>query len=214
MVRKLSVVRASRIVSSLALAACSKGAVIKDGDAVKVASLVKGDELVVDKDGTAATVRVLGIHVFSPTATDPTVAELGKRSQIRVGSILADKAITLKLGAQPKDAYGRYLSYAALGNEDVGLMLITQGVAVVYTAYPFDREAAYFAAEAGARAAKAGLWAHPGAVDLVLALRSLWAQERTTRGDIAPKDAWVETTKSNAPAPLLPPTGAPEPELP
>jgi endonuclease YncB( thermonuclease family) len=214
MLQKLGVVRVSWIACSLVIAACDKGATVKDGDSVKVTDLVKGDELVVDKGGTRSTVRLLGIHVFSPAATDATVAELGKRSQVRVGSLLIGKDVTLKLGTQTKDAYGRFLSYAALGHEDVGLMLIAQGVAVAYTAYAFDREAAYFAAEEQARAAKIGLWAHPGAVDLVLALRSLWSQERTARGEPAPKDTWVEITRTNAPAPGPPPTDAPEPDLP
>ena len=200
--------------SLMALASC-KGDELKDGDTVKVVDLVKGDELIVDNAGTKATLRLLGVHVFSPTATDPTVSELGKRSQVKVKALLVGRELSLRFGRPPKDSYGRYLTMATLGGQDLNQRLVDEGVAVVYTEFGFEREAAYLEAERRARVAKAGLWAHPGAADLVRSLRSLWAQERTKRDGTVPTDLLLDEDSSEpVTRPILPAGGVPEPEIP
>lgn len=131
-----------------------------DGSVVRV---VDGDTLVVLENETEVTVRVLGIN--TPETVDPRrpVACFGREASDAAKEMLEGQSVTLIADNTQgdRDVYDRALRYVQLEDgTDVGLWLISSGYAYEYThRIPYERQAAYQAAENVARTSKIGLWA-------------------------------------------------------
>lgn len=173
------------LVLTFGLAACSGGdsgpAVLKAGDVVTVVEVKKGDELEVDKDGKRARVRILGVHAFSEVMTDAQVSALSAGSVSALGALVKGQPLTLSFDVTPQDDSGRYLAYVEAAGADVGQKLVEDGWAVVYTEYPFAREAAYLEVEKKARGAARNIWGLKPAADLVVGLRKQWGEARASK---------------------------------
>lgn len=188
-------------------AACKSGpdhqepATLETGDTVRVVDLVKGDELVVEKDGDRAELRLLGLHAFAAIMHDPALKAHSDAAKAFVKQMLVGKDVQITLGKTAKDIHGRYLAYVSIGGVDQNINLIKEGHAVVYTEFAFEREQAYLEAEATTRVASKGLWGTPAAVQLIHGLRGLWAETRKHGGEASLQDDLAQQTESAAGAP-------------
>lgn len=166
---------------SLAQRGDEAGIELASGDLVQAVELRKADEIVVEKDGQRATVRLLGVVSFDEEINDPAAARWRAAARAFLEVSLLRKEATLTLGPAPNDQSGRFLGNLAVGGSDVGRSLIEQGLGVVYTEYAFEREAEYLRAEAEARQAGKGLWGDEKSARLIGKLREQWAQFRKKR---------------------------------
>ena len=135
---------------------------LNDGDRVSLASVVDGDTVVVQKqDGAAVAVRLLGIKAFDPTREKEATARFGRSAMDAIHEIMGDRLAVVELGNPPKDKYGRVLARLLVEEQPVGLSLIRRGLALVYTAFPFDQMPLYLEEQEKARANREGLWGDP-----------------------------------------------------
>lgn len=173
--------RSALVFVLFAFAGCTQPAApldLKTGDAVDVNAVIKGDELEVSRNGRAARVRMLGIHAFSAVVDDPELKALELKARDWLVNHAQKKRVRIVLGDVPQDKFERYLGYVEESGTDINRQLVEEGRAVVYTEYPFGREAAYLASEKRARASKSGIWATQSAVKLVRGLRKQWNESR------------------------------------
>lgn len=152
------------------------------GERVQVAQAVKGDELVVRRDGAQARVRLLGIHAFQAVVDDALVKNLGEEGRQALAAGVDGREVRVTLTDVPQDDRGRYLGYVDLEGADVAADMVRQGWVAVYTEFPFARERHYLKLESEARTAKKGLWEQPQMWPLVAGLRRQWREFRTAKG--------------------------------
>lgn len=203
------------LLASLAACTSSPAELVSHGDSVKVLDAIKGDELVVAKDGKRVTVRMLGIHAFGKIEYDPALAALGEASKSHLIDPLRGEYVTVNFGRTRKDIHDRYLVYVIKDGVDLNRALVDSGYAVVYTEYAFNREAAYLEAEKKARAAKKQMWANADAVALVRSLRGLWAETRKQKGEPVVGDELLIDAAAPTNVPAEPPSDSPaEPPIP
>ena len=183
------------VVAVLTLSGCTKTAAepvqLNTGDTVMVTEVKKGDELVVEKDGEKAGVRMVGIHSYQDVIKDPELTALGDASKGFLRETLEGQLVTITLEGPKKDSHGRYLGYVALKDgTDVNKAMIENGVAIVYTEYGFSREANYLAAEVEARAENKLIWSGKG-TKTATGLRKQWAEVRSGRGHMLVSDPLI-----------------------
>jgi micrococcal nuclease len=128
------------------------------GREVEVVRVIDGDTI---KVSGGETVRLVGID--SPESKRPnTPVECGaKRAASALRALLAGKTVLLRPDPtqDATDRYGRTLAYVDIGSRDAGEVMVRTGWAkpYVYRGIPFDRVREYRAAEAAARASRAGV---------------------------------------------------------
>jgi micrococcal nuclease len=152
-------------------------ATLDTGDVVQISTVIDGDTVVVHKDDAGrATVRLLGIKAFEakqakdePATYGRAAAEALRRHTLRV-------PMRVLANTPPRDRQGRTLATLYAATDDVGLWMVSQGHAMVYTVYPFNQMAAYQAAQQEARKKRLGLWASPALRDQADALAVQWAR--------------------------------------
>lgn len=155
-----------------------KDVVLASGDVVRLVNVLDGDTLVVAKEGQGnATVRLLGIKTFESKHGKDDAAFHGKAAEEAVKRLAGEKPLRVLLNNPPKDRHGRTLATLYHGGEDVGLALVTEGQALVYTVYPFAGMQSYLSAQADARRQKRGLWADPTVVERAEGLIREWARQ-------------------------------------
>jgi len=118
---------------------------VEDGTCLRVKD---GDSLVLRVDGEDLEVRLDGID--APEYGDPFGKEakrfLAKRAEGQLVSFVVYEL----------DRYGRSVARVSLGETDLSLLMVSEGLAWHYTRYSDDRALA--AAEKRARAARRNLW--------------------------------------------------------
>ncbi len=80
--------------------------------------------------------------------------DFGQRSKQALSNMIFSKQVTIKTHGQ--DRYKRTVGTIYLGNKDINLEMIKQGMAWVYPQFAKDK--VYFAAHDQAKAGKVGLW--------------------------------------------------------
>ncbi len=149
---------------------------IASGAVVEPVKAIDGDEVSVKTGGTPTVIRILGIKSFSATANERTIQSVGAAAWREADKLMrADPGpliVTYKTYKQ--DKRGRTLAYLERGKIDIGLRLVEKGLVLVFTRYPFSRQATYLAAEAKARAQELGLWGDPKTTLRALALKAVW----------------------------------------
>jgi endonuclease YncB( thermonuclease family) len=90
---------------------------------------------------------------------------------------MVDRPVRVVLNATPKDRHGRFLATLYADDQDVGLGLVRQGLALVYTVYPFPAMQFYLQEQDLARAGRRGLWASEEVSDRALALSREWQRQ-------------------------------------
>ncbi|HLA35447.1 MAG TPA: thermonuclease family protein [Rhodocyclaceae bacterium] len=133
---------------------------LENGDLVKLERIVDGDTVVVNKNGAAATVRLVGLKVFDTRSEKDVAAVFGRAAEDRLRALTANQSLRVSLYTPPKDRYGRTLATLYAEDRDIALVLIREGLGLVYTVFPFPAMTSYQSEQAQARAAGRGLWAH------------------------------------------------------
>lgn len=101
-----------------------------------VTRVVDGDTIVVDIDGTAETVRLIGVD--TPESVHPDAdknTEAGVAASDYTKAALEGKEVELELDVQERDKYGRLLAYVYLDGVMYNKTLLEEGVADIAT-YP------------------------------------------------------------------------------
>lgn len=149
------------------------------GEIVSLSSVIDGDTVLVTTEaGAPVTVRLLGVKSF-PSARDKDVTAVhGQAAEADLKRALEGQPIRVLLHTPPKDAHGRTLATLFVGGRDVGLDLISRGLSLTYTVYPFPSMPLYLREQEIARADRRGLWADPAAVARADALAASWKRER------------------------------------
>lgn len=130
-----------------------------------VERVTDGDTIVVQQ-GTAQPITVRALGMDAPEIHDPhgAVQCFGPEASAYADRTLGRQRVTLSYDATAgrKDPNGRTLAYIWLGQKLYNQLAIEQGYARQYTddrGHPYQRQAAFTAAEADARAHHRGLWA-------------------------------------------------------
>jgi endonuclease YncB( thermonuclease family) len=148
---------------------------LQSGDTVSLAQVVDGDSVVVKNDsGSTAPVRILGIKTFDTTPERDPAARYGKEAIAAISEIVGDVPIRVLVHTTPKDKHGRTLATLYVGTDDVGMTLVSRGLALVYTQYPFPSMAIYLQEQHKAQADKQGIWADPEMTKRALSLQREW----------------------------------------
>lgn len=141
-------------------------------------NIVKGDELTVAAGKGDARVRMLGIQAFSAVVTNPQVQALSAGSVAALKDLIGTASVKLIFDTPVQDSSGRYLAYVYKDDLDLNRRMLEEGWAVVYTEYPFGREADYLVIETKARLARRNLWGLEPAAEIITGLRKQWAEAR------------------------------------
>jgi micrococcal nuclease len=161
------------------LTAGSRGLSIESGTAATFVKAIDGDEIAVQVGEDNFIVRILGIKAFDPAVNDPQLAGLAAQSVAFINRQLAGRTPTLTFTEFKTDRRKRVLAHVEIDDLDVGRQMVAEGLALVYTLYPFGRMSQYLEVETQARAAGTGLWGNPVAVERSELLKILWEQERS-----------------------------------
>lgn len=135
-----------------------------------VVSVVDGDTLVAEIDGTEERVRLIGMDTPESVALDRPVECYGKEASERVEALLPPGTpIRLERDIEARDRYERLLAYVYRAEDGlhVNLDQVVQGYAEAMP-YPPNTtlQADFDAAERKARAAGTGLWSVCGRADV------------------------------------------------
>jgi micrococcal nuclease len=117
----------------------------------KVLRVIDGDTFVIE---TGERVRVLGINA-------PEMETFyGEPAKEHLLAIIDGKTVDLEPDhiSDNKDVYGRLLRYVYLDGIDIDKKMVTDGYAVAFLKFPFDKEEEYKKEELKARAASLGIW--------------------------------------------------------
>ncbi len=151
-------------------------AALVTGDIVHFNRVVDGDSVLVDKDGKTVSVRILGIKAFVVTERGAG-ARFGNAAKLRLERLLEDKPIRVLLHSTPRDKHGRFLAELCAEDVNVGLELVKEGLALVYSVYPFPSMSLYLTEQAHAKAELMGLWADPDTAERARLLEEKWSKE-------------------------------------
>ena len=152
--------------------------VVESGAVVRAAKAIDGDEVRLKIAGKPLVVRLLGIKSFSAKANERTIQAVGAQAQRALNQLLREEPLTVEFQALKRDRHSRLLAYLSANGRDIGLELVRQGLAMVYTRFPFDRQAPYLAAEQSARKANLGLWSDPNAKVRADSLKAVWEADQ------------------------------------
>jgi endonuclease YncB( thermonuclease family) len=119
-------------------------------------------------------VRLIGIKSFDAKVEKDVVTPFGQAAMEALQRSMSGRPLRVMLNAMPKDKYGRYLATLYADDQDIALLLIRQGLVLVYSVYPFPAMQIYLQEQELARAGRRGLWANSAAKERALALISEW----------------------------------------
>ncbi len=128
-----------------------------------VVRVVDGDTIIIAKDGTNVTVRLIGLD--TPEIVDPRkqVQCFGKEASDEAKKILAGQSVQIETDPSQDtyDKYGRLLAYIFLPDgTNFNEHMIAEGFGYEYTYHlPYRYQSAFKAAEVRARTNMLGLWA-------------------------------------------------------
>ncbi len=152
---------------------------LASGDLVHVVSANRGHEVVVEKGGELATVRLVGIYTFPISVMEKNeITVYARNAKGFVERELKGRTVNIILERQEPDPRGRYLGFIEEQGRDFNQRLIETGNAVLYTEFPFSREPAYAKADAEARKWVRGMWGGAASRKRLEALRRTWASVR------------------------------------
>lgn len=156
----------------------SAGGKIENGDLVQLIKVVDGDTVMAVREGQEpVTVRLIGIKSFDGKIEKDVVTPFAQAARESLQRIMTGRSARVLLGSTPKDKYGRYLATLYSGDKDVALHLVSQGLVMVYTVYPFPAMQLYLQEQELARAGRRGLWASAEASERALALIGEWQRQ-------------------------------------
>ena len=156
----------------------SAGGKIESGDLVKLVKVIDGDSLLAVREGQApVSIRLVGIKSFDAKVEKDIVTPFAQAAMETIQRSMADRPARVLLNATPKDKHGRYLVTLYVDDEDLGMRLVRQGLALVYTVYPFPAMQSYLQEQEQARAGRRGLWSNAAVAERALALIREWRNQ-------------------------------------
>lgn len=166
---------------------------LESGDSVKVAVILNGDEVIVESKGSGNTparsgLRMLGIRSFDPVVNEFEITAFGRASVAFLTTWVLNKPTQVTFDKPKRDVHNRYLAYLSRDGIDINRRMVEEGIAMVYTEFPFAREADYLSAEVLARAAGRGIWGGERTRKRIIGLRADWAAKRRERDGSPPVD--------------------------
>jgi micrococcal nuclease len=154
------------------------GVSLKNDAIVSVASVVDGDTVVVKTEtGDSVSVRIVGIKAFKAGSGIESTDRFGKAAVEAIQRATENRPVRVVLNAQPKDKYGRTLATLIVDDQDLALGLVSKGLVLVYTVYPFPAMALYLREREAARGARRGLWGDSAVVARADLLEQEWRTE-------------------------------------
>jgi endonuclease YncB( thermonuclease family) len=160
----------------------AKAFTLMSGQEAQVVKIIDGDEISVRVGNEQITVRMLGLYSYDPTMADPQVQPSARATLLFLEKALQDQKVELVFDELKYDSHKRLLAYVHKDGQDTGLIMISKGLSLAYTKYPFSRLHPYVLAEQKAREEKQGLWSDSQMALRSSQLRILWETERT-RGE-------------------------------
>lgn len=151
---------------------------LESGDEVQLVKVIDGDTLVVSKEGQGyATVRLLGIKTLESKHGKDEVAVYGRAAEDALKRTVGDKPLRVLLNTPPRDRHGRTIATLYAGDQDIGLGLVSEGHALVYSVYPFASMPVYLQAQTLARSKSLGLWGNAEVSAKAEAMINEWARK-------------------------------------
>ena len=169
-------------------------AAITSGDTVEVIGIFNGDEILVSKNQDRAVVRMLGIRAFDPVVNEREITAFGQGAVEFLKKFAMGRQVQLIFDQPVQDDRGRYLAYVEREGNPLNERMVEEGIAMVYTEFPFARETVMLTAERMARRAGRGVWGGRKAVARIMAYRQDWAAHRQKRTGVAPPDYLLSET--------------------
>lgn len=158
--------RVAIVIGGVALAVASLAV---SANTLRVTEVIDGDTVRVQRGTTVHTVRIIGID--APELHHPSEPPqfLASESSAALSEMVTNRSVRLVADDRAGvDRFGRELSYLELEDgTDLGAQLISQGLARVFTKFPFERKARYLALEQAARKAGRGVWADGGLAEVL-----------------------------------------------
>jgi micrococcal nuclease len=151
---------------------------LESGDLVTLVRVLDGDTIVVVREGDKpVTIRILGIKALDAKVEKDIVTPFGRAAVESLQRMLSGRSARVMLHTVPNDRHGRYLATLYCDGKDLGLSLVRQGLALVYTVYPFPAMPVYLQEQELSRAGRRGLWANTEVADRALALMREWEKQ-------------------------------------
>lgn len=148
---------------------------VSSGDIVTLERVIDGDTVTVVQQGQKpASIRILGIKAFDAGIEKDVVAPYGQAAIDTLLRLMTNQPVRVLLHTTPKDRFGRYIAMLYVDEQDIGLRLIREGLALVYAVYPFPAMSFYLQEQELSRAARRGLWANAEVAARALALIREW----------------------------------------
>jgi micrococcal nuclease len=148
---------------------------VNSGDVVTLERVIDGDSVIVVQEGQKpASIRILGIKTFDAGIEKDVVTPYGQAAVDTLKRLMANRSMRILLHSTPKDRYGRYIAMLYVDDQDIGLHLVREGLALVYSVYPFPAMSLYLQEQELARAGRRGLWANAEVTSRALALIREW----------------------------------------
>jgi micrococcal nuclease len=148
---------------------------IDSGDLVRLVKVIDGDSVQVVREGQEpVTVRLIGIKTFDAKVEKDVVTTFGQAAVEAIQLQMLERPVRVLLNTPPKDKHGRYLATLFADDRDIALHLVRQGLALVYTVYPFPSMQSYLQEQEQARSVRRGLWASAPARERAQALINEW----------------------------------------
>lgn len=155
-----------------------KGTQVASGAQVRPVQAIDGDEVSIKVAGSPLVVRLVGIKAFSPSTNEPEIKAEGLAAKRALDRLIKSGPLKVEYDSFKKDKHGRLLGYLRVGEKDVARTLVRKGLVMVFTRYPFPRQADYLTAEGKARASQVGIWLNPRAAQRATTLKAVWEAEQ------------------------------------
>jgi len=133
--------------------------------------------LVEKQDGQTAAVRIVGIKAFEATNDKDPSSRFGRAAIDELSRRMRDEPIRVMVQDPGHDRYGRTLAQLFVADEDVGLSLVSAGLALAYTVYPFAALTLYLHEQEAARGERRGLWADAESTKRANLLAAAWRRQ-------------------------------------
>ena len=146
----------------------------------KVIRVVDGDTIVIRYNGKYEKVRLLCVN--TPESVHPDKKQnipMGKVAARYTQKKLTGKYVDLEFEMDRiRGNYGRLLAYVFVGDKNLNIDLVRQGLSPYYTKYGKSKKyhAEFRAAERKARKEKLNIWGDPELTKKYMRLKSKWGQ--------------------------------------
>jgi len=124
-----------------------------------VKRVIDGDTIILD-DGRH--VRLIGVDAPEIDSPYRNAEPFGDESRDYMKRLVERRLVTIRIGREPYDKYGRTLAYVYLGPTMINSLIIRDGYAKVYRRFMFPERDLFTNYEKEARAKGVGMWKYKG----------------------------------------------------